>query len=336
MKPKKQRKSNQKFGEKGRNLYNKSNQKKQDKFKSLVQSSHEVRKASKENSSEERLSSKDTKKVTRQSVKKAKDKSKHELKNKAVKDPITTCPIDPPITKINDCKKIKDNVQEGDIVLRGQRNDDSSKLISKISKCDYSHAGIVSCNDKGELVVVDAYPGRGTGDDEDLNAVGSSTLDDFFCGHGATHGLVSRPKDSKAAKKAAKWALEQTKDPDYKFDLYDPWNEDPKKLYCADFVYQSFENAGVDLVPKKMDFLSEENKENTLSVARDSMKNDYGKVKTFLATDKQLEEGLKKNYKSTEYITPCQVADNSNMDTKVKFDTDKSKLDKDNVSNVEK
>src|ERR1022692_3553166 len=84
----------------------------------------------------------------------------------------------------------------------------------------------------------------------------------FFCGHGATQGLVTRPKDDKAAKKAAQWAYDQSKDPDYTFDLFDPWNSDPKRLYCADFVYQSYQNAGTDLVPDKMDFFSPANKQN--------------------------------------------------------------------------
>jgi hypothetical protein len=35
-------------------------------------------------------------------------------------------------------------------------------------------------------------------------------------------------------------------------------------------VYQSYQNAGVDLVPDKMDFLSDANRENTLSVVKES------------------------------------------------------------------
>jgi len=174
----------------------------------------------------------------------------------------------------------------------------------------------VARDDKGQLVVVDAFPGRGPGN---KNAVQAISVDSFFCDkqYGATHGIVARPKDCVAAKKAAKWAMDQTKDPDYVFDLFDPWNSDPKRLYCADFVYQSYQNAGVDLVPAKMDFLSPDNKENTISAARE-FKGGWAK----LATDSMIEkELLKRGGGSSEYITPCQVGQNTKTDTILNFDT---------------
>jgi hypothetical protein len=129
---------------------------------------------------------------------------------------------------------------------------------------------------------------------------------------------VTRPKDDKAAKKAAQWAYDQSKDPDYTFDLFDPWNSDPKRLYCADFVYQSYQNAGTDLVPDKMDFFSPANKQNTLDAARG-----FDNRAKFLSDAKLQNELLKKTGGSSEYITPCQVATNPNTDTIVHFDTSK-------------
>jgi hypothetical protein len=228
---------------------------------------------------------------------------------------IVPCPLAPAAITTTNCADNKNHVQEGDVVLRGERGDSESEFISKISKCNYSHAGIVAKNDKGELVVVDAYPGR-------TSAVGANSVDDFFCGHGATQGLAVRPKDCLASKKAAQWAMEQTKEPDYVFDIWDPWNNDPKRLYCADFVYQSYQNAGVDLVPDKMDFLSDANRENTLSVVKESEQyKSLPLYKRSLATDQKIADDLlKKAGGSSEYITPCQVANNPNMTKIVTFD----------------
>lgn len=227
---------------------------------------------------------------------------------------VTLCPLVPEPTTLSDCKENKNHVQEGDIVLRGERGDIESEFISKISKCNYSHAGIVAKNAIGEFVVVDAYPNRNS-------AVGATSVDDFFCGHGATHGLAVRPKDCQAARKAAQWALEQTKVSDYVFDIWDPWNKDPKTLYCADFVYQSYQNAGIVLVADKMDFLSDANRENTLSAVKES--NEYKNLPFYertMATDRKIAENLlKKAGGSSEYITPCQVAVNPQTTTIATF-----------------
>ena len=223
---------------------------------------------------------------------------------------VSACPAP---RKTGDCKEIKNHVQEGDIVVRGERGDAESDAIARISQCNYSHAGIVARNDKGELVVVDAYPGRGSGNS---SAVQANSLDNFFCDHKATQGMVARPKDQTAAKKAAEWAMGETKDPNYTFDLWDPWNQDNKRLYCSDFVYQSFQNAGVDLVPSKMDFLSPANKKNTIEAARE-FKGGLARI----ASDSKIEqEMLKMTGGSSEYITPCQVASNAGTEPAVIFD----------------
>ncbi len=224
---------------------------------------------------------------------------------------VITCGALPPPTKVTDCKSMKSLVQEGDIVLRGERGDAESEFIAKVSGCDYSHTGMVVKNAAGELVVVDAYPGRPAG------AVSESPVDDFFCGHGATQGLAARPKSCAAAQKAAQWALKQTKDPDYKFDLWDPWNHDPKRVYCADFVYQSFQNAGVDLVPVKTDMLDAAHRSTTLAEAR-KMAGGLAKI----APDKKIEAELRKRTGgSSEYITPCQMAVNAGTDTTVVYES---------------
>ena len=179
-------------------------------------------------------------------------------------EPVGTCA--PPIKKkIKDCKKIAPEVKEGDVVLRSTPGDDSD-LIRAVAKCEYSHAGIVVKDAKGDLVIADAYPERTDGD------VKTETVESFFCGHGTDKGLVARPKDCDVGEKAAQWALSQTKEKDYKFDLFNPWDGDPKQLYCSDFVYQAYGAAGADIVPDKMDFLTPANKKNTLDALREFAK----------------------------------------------------------------
>lgn len=237
----------------------------------------------------------------------------------AVAPLVTICSPVPPVVKVNDCKEIEKHVAEGDIVVRGERGDPESDAIAKISKCQYSHAGIVARNAKGELVVVDAYPGRGP-EKTNTKAVGASSVREFFCDHKATQGMVARPKDCEKAKKAAQWALKESQDPSYKFDLWDPWSKNNKDVYCSDFVYQSFQNAGVDLVPAKMDFLSPANRQNTIDAARE-FKGGLARV----AGDAKIEnEMLKQTGGSSEYITPCQVASNANTEAAVIFDTSSS------------
>ncbi len=229
---------------------------------------------------------------------------------------VAKCPPAPTKRKATDCADVKNHVKEGDIVLRSTPGTDSD-LIRQAGRCDYSHAGIVSRNAAGDLVVVDAYPDRTGG------AVKEEPIDDFFCKHGTSKGLLARPKDPKLGEKAAKWAMEQTKDPAYQFDIFNPWNRDPKQLYCSDFVYQSYQNAGVELVDKKMDFLSSANKENTLEAMRTYMKKEGDceeKMAAKWASDETLENELKKRAGGSEYITPCQVAMNANMDTAVDFE----------------
>lgn len=223
--------------------------------------------------------------------------------------PVVSCPAAPAPVTTADCHDMKNSVQEGDIVLRGESGDAESDFIAKVSGCPYSHAGIVAKNAAGDLVVVDAYPGRGSS-----GAVAEQSVDDFFCGHHATDGIVTRPKDCDAAKKAAKWAMDQTADPSYKFDLWDPWNNDPKSLYCADFVYQCYQNAGVDMVPVKTDLLDAAHRDTTIAEARKMAQQDTKLAK--LASDKKIEAELRKRTGgSSEYITPCQMGINPSTDT---------------------
>ena len=205
-------------------------------------------------------------------------------------------------------------------MLRGERGDDESEFIGKVSGCDYSHAGIVARDAKGDLVVVDAYPGRGSAKAKNKNAVGANPVDDFFCGHGATHGLVGRPKDCVKAQAAANWAMGQTKDLDYNFDLWDPWNNDPKELYCADFVHQSYQNAGMDIVPIKTDLLDSAHRGATISEARKMAAKDTGLAK--FASDSRIEAELRsRTGGSSEYITPCQVGVNADTQTAVVYES---------------
>lgn len=233
------------------------------------------------------------------------------------------CPVTPTEKKITDCKAIKNHVKEGDVVLRSTPGAESD-LIRKASRCDYSHTGIVCKNAAGELVVVDAYPDRTGGD------VKEESVDDFFCEHDTFKGLVARPKDCELGEKAAEWAMEQTKDPTYRFDIFDSADRNPKQLYCSDFVYQAYSNpevdpeTEVDLVPEKMDFLSQDNKKNTLEAVREYAKsgaNTGEKLAGKWASDDKLEAEFRKRTGSPRYITPCQVAVNEHMDTIVDFES---------------
>ena len=228
--------------------------------------------------------------------------------------PVMACGAVPPSVTVTNCKDIAAHVQEGDIVVRGQSGDDESEFISTVSGCNYSHAGIVARDASGKLVVVDAYPARGPSKDY-THAVAANPVDDFFCKHNATQGMVTRPKDCGKAQKAARWAVTQTADPSYKFNLWDPWNNDPKQVYCSDFVHQSFENGGTELVPFKADFLDAAHYANTMKAVR-TMK----PIVTKPLRDANIETKLRnKTGGSSEYITPCQVAVNAETQTIVNY-----------------
>lgn len=202
-----------------------------------------------------------------------------------------------------DCKSLAKQAQEGDVVLRSTPGSDSD-LIRKLGKCDYSHAGIVTKNAAGDLVVVDAMPRAG-------GAVQEESLEDFFChkDHGPPDkGMIARPNDSNVGAKASQWAQGQTNDPAYKFDIFSDFHTSPKDVYCSDFVHQAFQNAGVDLVPSPVDFMSPANKANTLDGIRD-----FKGPHTHLISDSKLEGEIKKQISNFEYITPCQVANNPHM-----------------------
>lgn len=211
--------------------------------------------------------------------------------------------------KAKDCKELAKQAREGDIVVRSTPGEDSD-LIRKLGRCEFSHAGIVTKDATGKLVVTDAYPGRGPGD---KNAVGNESVEDFFCSphHGPPDkGLLARPKDSNIAKKAAEWAQKQTTDPAYKFDIFSDFRTTPKDVYCSDFVHQAFQNAGVDVVPTPMDFMSAANKQNTIDGVRE-----FKSLPRLLISDRKIESEIKKTISNFEYITPCQVARNPNVST---------------------
>ncbi len=228
----------------------------------------------------------------------------------------------PVAAKPMDCKSLAESVKEGDVVLRSTAATESD-LIRKLGGCDYSHAGIVTKDptDPSKFMVTDAYP-RGGSD------VGTESVEDFFCskkhsdppGTAPDKGLVARPKDPAVAKKAAEWAQQQTKDPAYKFNIFNDFRSDPKDVYCSDFVHQAFQNGGVDVVPNPMDFMSSTNKANTVDALREFVKKGgYGRPAQMaepLTSNSMLERKIKGKFTNFEYITPCQVANNSHM-TKV-------------------
>lgn len=84
---------------------------------------------------------------------------------------------------------------------------------------------------------------------------------------------------------------------------------DPQDVYCSNFVHQAFQNAGVDIVPTPLDFLSAANKQNTIDRIRE-LKSVSG-----FAPDWKVESQIKKAISNFEYITPCQVALNLHVGT---------------------
>lgn len=227
----------------------------------------------------------------------------------------------PVVVPPNPCKELAKQAQEGDVVMRSTPGDDSN-LIRKLGNCEFSHSGIVTKNAAGKLVVVDAYPGRGP---DNKKAVGEESVEDFFCSQRhdpapPDKGQISRPKDPAVAKKAADWARDQIKNPDYKFNIFSDWKANGNDLYCSDFVHRAFQNAGEELVPSKMDFLSSANKKNTIDGVRDFAKTGAmgGKAKAgaYVTSDAALEKKIRSQIATSEYITPCQVGNNASM-TKV-------------------
>jgi hypothetical protein len=215
----------------------------------------------------------------------------------------------PPTTKVTKAEEIAPLLEEGDIVLR-MGPDGESRMIAESTRSKYSHSGIVVKGDDGKIMIVDAYPG-----DDRKGAVKPVTPEKFFGEGHAISGGVFRPKDKNAATKAASWAKEQTKDPDYVFDLSSPWNEDKKRVYCSDFVYQAFSNAGVTLVEDKYDLLSEDNRSNTAEALR-KYKGGFAKV----ASDEKIAEQASAYSKSSEFIAPGQLADSPDVCPAVDFE----------------
>lgn len=220
---------------------------------------------------------------------------------------------------VSDCKELAKQAQEGDIVVRSTPGSDSD-LIRKLGKCEYSHAGIVTKNAAGDLVVTDAYPGRNDG------AVKNESVEDFFCNkdHGPPDkGTISRPNDPEVAKKAAEWAQSQTTDPAYTFDIFSDFRGSPNEVYCSDFVHQAFENAGVDIVPSPMDFMSSSNKKNTIDTMRDFAKTgglgEGIQSMAEWAPDFVLKIAIKTKYSNFKYVTPCQVANSSQVSAVASF-----------------
>lgn len=222
----------------------------------------------------------------------------------------------PPTTVATKPEDIKNHLKEGDIVLR-MGPEGESNLIAEATRTNYSHAGIVVMNDKGEPMIVDAYP------DRDDGAVKAITPESFFGEGHAVSGGVFRHKDSAAATSAAQWANQQTKDPDYKFELFSPWNEDKKSVYCSDFVYQAYSNAGKTLVERKYDLLSDQNIENTVTALRK-----HGGFKAKLASDQKIEERAREMAESGEFIAPGQLAESPDVCPAVDFKPNKGKYKK--------
>ena len=252
-------------------------------------------------------------------------KSRKKRNRKKIKNPIQQCPL-ASCTEVNDCQKIGENLKEGDLVFRSDRHSHVSELIREITGCHYSHVGIVAKDTDGNLVIVDADEKRGKNEDGSSNnsqAVAAITVEKFFCESRATQGLVVRPKNNKASQKAAKWAMEQTKNKEYKYDIWDPWASNKKTVYCSDLVYQAFKNIGINLSRRKLRLFTKKRIQQELTAIRK-----YSSSKTFNVGDKEslafflddeeLEKIMrKKTHNKTTYINPCDLIKGNNI---VKFE----------------
>ena len=128
------------------------------------------------------------------------------------------------------------DLRDGDIVFQGNAGAQSD-AVRAATDSPFTHCGIVFKKD-GELMVMEA-----------IQPVSVTTLDQFIARSipGTFHAMrLKQPVEFEAFAKGRDWATKQAGLP---YDLHFRW--DDEKLYCSEFVWKAYEQAGVKLCEKR-------------------------------------------------------------------------------------
>ena len=131
----------------------------------------------------------------------------------------------------------------GDLLFRRGTSLSSEAVIMADRRGEFSHVGIVA-DSAGVMMVVHAVP-----DEPDFKGdpdrVKMETPASFFTTDKASKGVVCRPNDAEAGKRAAKVALETYRRGtlfDHKYN-----SEDTTTMYCTELVVHCYRKAGYEL-----------------------------------------------------------------------------------------
>jgi hypothetical protein len=135
-------------------------------------------------------------------------------------------------------------LKEGDVVYRRGGGLVSHVVVAADRGGNYSHIGIV-VDSAGKKMIVHAVPGE-PDFEGDEDRVKMDTPERFFSSEHTSVGEICRMKDSTAAKKAARAAIEAYN----RHTLFDhEYNDnDTVKMYCTELVVWSYKKAGINIV----------------------------------------------------------------------------------------
>jgi hypothetical protein len=127
-------------------------------------------------------------------------------------------------------------LQEGDIVFQGNAGPQGD-AVRAATGSPYTHCGIVFKNGDEFMVIEAVQPVRVTRLDEFIDR---SLPETFYAMR------LKGPIDPALLAKGRDWASKQTGLP---YDVHFRW--DDEKLYCSEFVWKTYEKAGVQLCEKR-------------------------------------------------------------------------------------
>lgn len=135
-------------------------------------------------------------------------------------------------------------LQVGDVVFRRCTGLTSRIVVMSDREGIFSHTGIVA-DSAGRLMVVHAVPGETERNDEP-DRVKMEPVDEFFSSRQAVAAGVARPRDARAGRIAAAYAVRRFREGTL-FD-HDFNDSDTTRLYCTQLVTLAYRHAGVRLV----------------------------------------------------------------------------------------
>ena len=139
------------------------------------------------------------------------------------------------------------SVREGDLVFRCGLGMES-KLVTSLSKGDYSHVGLLHHDSVQGWMVVHAVPYEHS-KEERVDRVKCEPVDSFFSSLRACAGRTYRIDcPDSVARAAVVYALRKVAE-GVEFD-YDYDTKDSTCLYCTELVWRSYLSAGIDLIPE--------------------------------------------------------------------------------------